>query len=648
MKYFCPYCHTRRLHDHIRFAAEENGSNMRLVEALAAQDVDETLLNKFFQLEKLAGVSWLAFRPEKQGVTHVTLTVEDAVEAFNAAYTYIGRTITHLDGVPISKLVTDINAIPQQKRTVPILDIAEIVYLTQPVSSQAMPYAPTGLRGRPMWYGTDPTRARREEMRSFLKICGDCRRSICSAAGTMQEITIGLLGTERVGKSTCITSTLLALNSSDPNDVRVANLKGDDPKSVAFYRDLIVPYQNDFAVKKTEVKEGDFFSMSVVAELPGNGKCLLTFYDMPGELFNDSESRDGLSDLYKNDYAPLTREMDCLWFCLDLAQLTGNKDPNVMQWLGYDAADGELHIREATDLYTTIKAAREYLEQSTDSGFRWPPVAVILTKTDIAVKFSEMGNAIYDNSLLFNRDQREQAGETGIYESYAVKAPAFIMYCKDTQRLLTKIPNSNGSIQNLRNVFGSPIYFCTSAYSHGDIKKQPLADEATTVTQLETVMRDRQRPATCTPTNMLTAVNAFLKANPDMKQEYQSLQAALTDAKSDYQNLSAATPAEFAKTLFRQLCTGTPPQAFHARLPILWTLAVLGKLDVLYVHEKYKRKFFGKEVRIEKNDRARTKAMKAAQPPAVGKAMNDHLCGVEGKLTKNADNPPVYVFKEYV
>ena len=313
------------------------------------------------------------------------------------------------------------------------------------------------------------------------KVCGVCRQEMFKYAGEMDEIVIGLLGSERVAKTSAIASTLYGfmLDEKGIQSSVYFDVPRDDDRWVKNVEEpLLANYRNGYAVEKTPTeKAGFYFCVTVKATLPEYSKkrksCILTFIDMPGEYMNDPK---GLASQWHADYKELFRNVDAFWFCMDLAQLYQIANGDYLKATGYGAIDTSLehnylaHIVKPSYLQNNLREIKLALSKNV-----FPPTAIILTKSDTAVS-SGIWTEDSLPSFIFEKGE-PFAGEDKVYsiDDNCLLLDAFADQSLQIRNALnSKGRNTSSSvalIPMLEEIYTDRAYFSTSAYSRSAQRK---------------------------------------------------------------------------------------------------------------------------------------------------------------------------------
>ncbi|MBR5094316.1 MAG: hypothetical protein IK095_04405 [Oscillospiraceae bacterium] len=213
------------------------------------------------------------------------------------------------------------------------------------------------------------------KMLGYLRACPHCGSPLGWAVGRGEEIVIALFGGPRSGKSSVLFSMIEALRSGRYADLglRLRYFRGDDAmKEVE--REL-ASFTRGFVLNKTPVEtrsNGGTLSLQVLA---GEESRVLTFIDLPGEIWTSSGG--ALPELFVRT-ADILTHIDCIWLTVDKVAAYG---------LDQGAADGATDDRTAffrgnggIELCIILAELKGRLIAR---GRKIPPVALIVSKADL-------------------------------------------------------------------------------------------------------------------------------------------------------------------------------------------------------------------------------------------------------------------------
>jgi len=550
MKYFCPFC--QKKHPENNLAVSIDASNIllrqlavRLTEEKKTEFVEyENYINTLIETaeKESDGAGFLclhqSLHPEMEcnGECQIEISVDDVIEALESALKTIARARKKKPDIIMEDMFNNINDFINNNLFAK--DYEEISY--------------------PFYLNITNTidkndnrvlhEARANDGGLFPKVCWLCHQPVFKYSGEYDEIVIGLLGSERVAKSSCIASTIYAfLSGEDLNDVSFEVPQGDKRWQKSMNYPVFLRYSLGFSVGKTQTKlPGSSFCVTVKVVLPkkqfaeGRDEIILTFIDMPGEYMNDPT---GMAPDWYSDHKGLFEEenVDAFWFCFDEAQLYQISSEDHLKYLGYGlnelgAMDDYLeHIVSPLNLrenFTTIK---------TELGVaQFPPTALILTKSE---SFTQTRQSV--PSFIFKQGKYCDH-ETRVYDqkTHCLKLKDFVEQSAQIKKALSSsdvtlpnstTPNKNAMITVLSELFVSKAFFSTSAYA-----EKPL--------QVSEELR----------AELLSIINS----DEEDRKKVRKINALLTSK------------------------GGQAPTPYNPRLPLYWTLAALGKLEVFVRSKK--------------------------------------------------------------
>lgn len=273
---------------------------------------------------------------------------------------------------------------------------------------------------------------------SFARVCPHCGKIVSRAVGRAQEIVIGLLGSPRAGKTSCVTAIASALYSNRYSRYGLTVEIFNNDNQWQRLKHEIDEYDAGYVVTKTPEGQTEVPSYSLLVRLGQEQKGLIervfTFVDMPGEFW---QKGNGITDDFYKQYAGIYENIDCTWFFLnklavhqsDLGEdhtkdeLRKLMDANAQGTAELSSAPGDMRARieeerrqkkrqnqirlqrETADTSETIGGAiaanisanlnllRGHLESH---GHQMPPFSFIITKTEV---LCEENNADEINNL---------------------------------------------------------------------------------------------------------------------------------------------------------------------------------------------------------------------------------------------------------
>lgn len=255
----------------------------------------------------------------------------------------------------------------------------------------------------------DPFSDDKDVMRGYLRACPHCGYHVARAVGRGEEIIIALAGSPRAGKSSCLTSIASSLDSCAYDEYGFTLEALDNDRDWMELKKEISWYEYGYAVTKTPVDIKSVPAYSLLVKHNGKRR-VLTFVDMPGEFW---QSGNGLSKEFFMQYAGLYRSIDCIWFFVSkmtaYAIDLGYGEEDWQKKLIEEAAEDGSIIRKSsvTNLRASLRTLREQLAAY---NTQLPPIAVILSKGEMELSDDDVQNAdVYglfpvDNGHLISDD----------------------------------------------------------------------------------------------------------------------------------------------------------------------------------------------------------------------------------------------------
>ena len=148
------------------------------------------------------------------------------------------------------------------------------------------------------------------------RICPFCGEEIEYSAGAYPEIRIGVLGTQRQGKSGILTATVSTFENSRYGVSFEKRSLQQYPKFISDYLDR---FKANLAIQKTPESERFAYRFSICVNSNGNvERWNLLFVDIAGELLQNNETAQREFD---KKYSRFMRNMDCYWLCVNDFQI---------------------------------------------------------------------------------------------------------------------------------------------------------------------------------------------------------------------------------------------------------------------------------------------------------------------------------------
>ncbi len=225
---------------------------------------------------------------------------------------------------------------------------------------------------------------KRRMMLGYLRACPMCGRYVSRAVGHGEEIVVALAGSPRAGKSSCLTAVASSLSSGRYARFGLSMVPYDHDQSWELLKKEVEWFDRGYAVKKTPTDQRAVPSYSMLVKY-FDKRRVFTFVDMPGEFW---QSGNGLSAEFFNQYAGLFNNIDCIWFFVSkmtayFIDLGDGKEDWQRRLIEQSAEDARI-IREssAANLAANMGLLRDHLRAR---GGRIPPIAVILTKMEMTL-----------------------------------------------------------------------------------------------------------------------------------------------------------------------------------------------------------------------------------------------------------------------
>ncbi len=331
--------------------------------------------------------------------------------------------------------------------------------------------------------------------------CRNCGRFLPVDTGKAPELCILLQGNSRAGKTSVIVATLWWLNvvaliensgiGYEPTREQDAVSGGVAAGLNEYHRWIrteLERFNNGHKVEKTPSQQNAPGSVSVLVTI-GEQPLVLTFVDMPGELFEGSSRDDGkLLDQYTHIY----RNADAIWTCLQYEVLV-DKDwsaerAKIMDDTGLERKnlelDRALYTAQLKELIRFLSPGQSVPEQGANRNYRRSlkdkPHAVILTKTDsLAGRLPQL-----ERSYIFKEDT--EVDENNLQEGMAISQPdengkrypmlkeeefykissGVYRFCKQNVGM-----DALGMLRVLERMTDNTCFCANSAYGHPALKK---------------------------------------------------------------------------------------------------------------------------------------------------------------------------------
>ncbi|MDR1321652.1 MAG: hypothetical protein LBK56_09550 [Gracilibacteraceae bacterium] len=310
------------------------------------------------------------------------------------------------------------------------------------------------------------------------KVCWVCRDNLPHVTGKNKELTVAMLASQRVGKTITIATVITHMRNSIAGYRVIEPDVNFDLVYADFHQDAMLLYEKGYAPTKTETTQSSAPNISVEMERSlnldrnkQNRKLTLSFVDIPGEFMSVKKNPHGAwgadikPELY-DQYRRLYRKADCLWFCADRSQLTGIIEGDD----GYGVRE-DLTSAEAEDARQQHIVRPNALSQILNTlradcfGDEWPPVAIILTKSERFRKDGAEGRDMYpyDANNQYNgplHNEEMIISDDGNW----LKERAFWDWSRKVRNFVRSVAHPYLSV--LEDSFQRRAYFATSAAGH--------------------------------------------------------------------------------------------------------------------------------------------------------------------------------------
>lgn len=369
----------------------------------------------------------------------------------------------------------------------------------------------------------------------YERICPHCGRKLSRAAGFAEEIIIGLLGSPRAGKTSCLVSLFSALLSNKyvkDNRPCFSCLKIENDENYNLLLEEELWYRKGYKVRKTDTigDKNEVFSYSLIANICGRLR-VLTFVDIPGEFWQSGGQ--GIDESFYTLYAGIYENIDCIWFMMSKTTLT---------YLAMDTDGKETLLAETSEDRQIVEGAQPmnfqanlmHLRSHLNShGKKFPPMAVIITKPDAALSDGAEKKEITERRLA-------KLTPSGLFESSQA----------EVNRLL-----------------------------FAENRKQIVVDDK----EIFNISRDVRKYLAFKSPAMYNAI-------------INNCEYTFFVSQSSYGHRAEERPE---KTQAKEASEKEPPRPYREMLPLIWTMAICGVVDVRHYMIWLPRNIFG-SVQIDK------------------------------------------------
>lgn len=245
-----------------------------------------------------------------------------------------------------------------------------------------------------------------QEMRGFQRTCPHCGYHVSRAVGRAEEVVIALAGSPRSGKSSCLVSIASALAAGRYASLGLSLESLNHDTTWEELKAEIELYNKGYAVTKTPLGIKAVPSYSLLVKC-FKRKRVLTFVDMPGEFW---ETGGGLSPEFFKRYAGIYCNLDCIWFFISkMTAYAIDLGDGSEEWqrdlILKSSEDGStIKNSNASNLNANLRSLKEHLSAYNQ---QIPPVAVILSKAEMELSGDDVQNCetyglfpVKDNALI--------------------------------------------------------------------------------------------------------------------------------------------------------------------------------------------------------------------------------------------------------
>lgn len=361
----------------------------------------------------------------------------------------------------------------------------------------------------------------------FQRCCPE-GHPLSQAVGKAKEYVIALSGSPRAGKTSCITAIMRALRDGlYQRDFELSmDPFNDDPqwKKLSGEIDL---FRDGWSINKTGIDETEL-TYSILVRV-GNNKRVLTFVDMPGEFWQMDGT--GFSPEWYTQYAGIYENLDCIWFFISKWTAYGtaatNLEAHLLSELENVTAETVAQVKNGDA--ANLKANLGQLSaQLAAEGKQMPPIAVVLTKGDVPI----------------TQEDWKDAKKYGLFpiSDDALAMPS-VVSTENNQELKSLLVRSDRGDCLLLNEY---------EYWRRAHKAREFFRNVNSGALSEAIEQNFARK---------TYISMAAYGHPSTK-------------KCENVDVSNETPL--------------PPTPYHEMLPLLWTFAVLGALQVKHPCEWYR------------------------------------------------------------
>ena len=254
-----------------------------------------------------------------------------------------------------------------------------------------------------------------KRMLGYLRACPHCGRYVSRAVGHGEEIVVALMGSPRAGKTSCLTAVASALSSGRYARMGLQMTPFEHDQAWNALQEEMEWYDKGYRVEKTKTDQRSVPAYSMLVQY-FDQRRVLTFVDMPGEFW---QSGQGLTAEFFSQYADLFPNLDCIWFFTSKTAVygidLGEEDRRREEWqrrLQAETADDAKIIRESSAARLAANLGQLRAHMQAVNGRKIPPMAVILTKMEAKLggddeKHREQFKLFPVNAGIAGADQKE-------------------------------------------------------------------------------------------------------------------------------------------------------------------------------------------------------------------------------------------------
>ena len=423
-----------------------------------------------------------------------------------------------------------------------------------------------------------------------LRACHFCGRNLPEALGHAPETVIGLVGSPRAGKTSCVVAIASRLLSDTRGykGLRI-DLKAGD-RQWQYLKEQIDRYEKGYIVKKTEELVTETPSFSLLVRVGNNLERVMTFVDMPGEFW---EKGTGITDDFFEHYGKLYEGVDSIWFFIsklgvhmtDLSPEDANGGEiteNVR--LARETADSDETVRSSNS--NNVSANLNFLQTHLNHHQKsLPPMAVIITKSEVLInaadpaadlgRMAKYGLFPVNNGRAMCNYKTNQAELDEIMwfdkqtkRYYLKERPFFERAMKIREYLMTE---KSTLLRAIESNVDTRCFFSMAAYGH------PAAD----------LPAEKDNETSDRRTDFMVNMGSAIKSIHNSAQtgnffsEADDLSSPKNSGTSSQPEITSFFNQETAGAVtLRKGIAPVEPTPYREMYPLLWTLAITGAMPV--------------------------------------------------------------------